>query len=254
MAKYKWQFYLKDNPLTKDNPNDCTAEVNVTDSMRNGDIAQEIIDEGSEIKYDTLVYIFGERDRIVFNCLKSGKSVINRYYQLFPRITGAFASNDAVFDAKVNKLMIDMILTSVARKELDLITVESLGPKRDTAYISLVTDTLTDKTDGSITPNDDIRVEGSRIKIAGNASEIGVFFVPIDGKDPVKVTRKLTQNDPSQLLARVPALADGQYTLRIVTQFSMGQQFLKEPRTLEYKTLLTVGSPDSGDDDRPVIE
>ena len=147
-----------------------------------------------------------------------------------------------------------MILTSFGRKELELVTVESLGPKQQVAYIGLVTDTLTDKTDGSITPSDDIRVTGSLIKVAGDDPEIGVYFVPEDGKAPIKVTRKLTQNDPSQLLVRVPALEDGKYTLRIVTQFSVSKYLLKETRTLEYEHLLTVGSSDGGEDDRPVIE
>ena len=254
MAKFKWQYYLKDNPLTKDDSNDCVAEVNIQDTLRNEDIAQQIIDEGSEIKKDTLIYVFNQRDRIVFDCLKSGQSVLNHFYQLLPRITGPFASKAAAFDAKIHKLAIDMILTSYGRKELELVTVESLGPKQQVAYISLVTDTLTDLTDGSITPNDDIRVTGSLIKVAGDDPEVGVYFVPEDGSTPVKVTRKLTQNDPSQLLVRVPALADGKYTLRIVTQFSVSKYLLKETRTLEYEHLLTVGSSGGGEDDRPVIE
>lgn len=255
MAKFKWQYFLKDNPLTKDDTNDCVAEVNVQDSMRNEDIAQQIIDEGSEIKKDTLIYIFNQRDRIAFDCVKSGRSVINRYYQLIPRITGAFPSKSAVFDAKINKLAVDMILTSFAHKELTLVTVESLGPKQQVAYIGLVTDTLTDLTNGSITPNDDIRVTGSLIKISGDNPEVGVYFVPEDGKDPIKITRKLTTNDPSQLLVRVPALEDGKYTLRIVTQYSQSNTTLKEPRTLEYSTALVVGEEGGGgEDDRPVIE
>ena len=63
--------------------------------------------------------------------------------------------------------------------------------------------------------------------------------------------RQLTQNDPSKLIARVPTLADGNYTLRIVTQFSTNKQLLKEPRTIEYKKFLTVGT---GGGDRPEIE
>ena len=44
MAKFKWQYFLKDNQLTKDDQNDCIAEVNIRDTMRNEDIAQQIID------------------------------------------------------------------------------------------------------------------------------------------------------------------------------------------------------------------
>ena len=255
MAKFKWQFFLRDNPLTKDDTKDCIAEVNIQDSVRNEDIAQLVIDEGSEIKKDTLIYVFNQRDRLVFDSLKSGKSVINHYYQLLPRILGVFASKSALFDTKLHKLVIEMILTSFGRKELESVTVESLGPKQQVAYIGLVADTLTDKTDGSITPNDDIRVTGNLIKVSGDNPEVGVYFVPEDGKDPIKITRKLTTNDPSQLLVRVPALEDGKYTLRIVTQYSQSNTTLKEPRTLEYSTALVVGEEGGGgEDDRPVIE
>ena len=88
--------------------------------------------------------------------------------------------------------------------------------------------------------------------MAGDAAGVGVFFVPEGGGAPVPVTRKLTTNDPKQLLVRVPALPDGKYTLRIVTQYSNSVQLLKEPRTLEYKKLLVVGN--AGGSDRPEIE
>ncbi len=58
---------------------------------------------------------------------------------------------------------------------------------------------------------------------------------------PYKVERRLTQNDPSRIIARVPAeLAPGAYTLRIITQYSNSAVLLKEPRTLEYDQPLGV--------------
>ena len=56
------------------------------------------------------------------------------------------------------------------------------------------------------------------------------------------MTRRLTQNDPCRIIARVPALTDGKYKLRIVPQFSKGVTLLKSPRTIEYKLPLTVGA------------
>jgi hypothetical protein len=43
-----------------------------------------------------------------------------------------------------------------------------------------------------------------------------------------------------RLIARVPELPAGQYTLRVVTRFSQGSVFLTEPRTVEYDRLLIV--------------
>ena len=53
-TKY-WKVWLTPNLLTKDIDNDYIAEVSTSkQTLRNEDIAQRIVDEGSEIKYDTL--------------------------------------------------------------------------------------------------------------------------------------------------------------------------------------------------------
>ena len=59
MANTKfWKVWLKPNLLTKDVDNDYIAEVSTSkQTLRNEDIAQRIVDEGSEIKYDTLLSI-----------------------------------------------------------------------------------------------------------------------------------------------------------------------------------------------------
>ena len=96
-------------------------------------------------------------------------------------------------------------------------------------------------------------ITGNLIKIAGDESVAGIFFVAEDGTTK-KISRRLTQNDPSKIIARVPALADGSYTLRIVTFYNSGSTLLKNVRTLEYKKKLIVGDAGDGEDDRPVIE
>ncbi|MDR2929021.1 MAG: DUF4469 domain-containing protein, partial [Cytophagaceae bacterium] len=101
-------------------------------------------------------------------------------------------------------------------------------------------DTATGATDGTVTVNDDIRIEGDKLKIAPDGEEgLGVFFVNADG-EAIPVTRRLTQNDPKTLIARVPALPSGQYTLRVVTRYTRGADLLNEPRIIEYDRLLVV--------------
>ncbi len=248
-----WEFSLRDNPLTKDNTEDCVAEVKSgPKTLRSEDVAKEIKRTGSEFKYETILSIVSQHNGIIAEYLLDGQSVMTDLCQFIPRILGAFPSAEAQFDPEVNRLTFDIILSKEMRERLKTVKTINLGAKQDVTHIGLVTDTLTDKTDGAITPSDDIRVEGTRIKVVGDAAGVGVYFVPEDGKNPVKVTRKLTQNDPKQLLVRVPALPDGKYTLRIVTQYSNSTQLLKEPRTIEYKKLLVVG--DAGGGDRPEIE
>ena len=61
-----WKVWLRLNLLTKDVDNDYTAEVStMKNTLRNEDIAQRIVDEGSEYKYDTLLSIINQHDRVI---------------------------------------------------------------------------------------------------------------------------------------------------------------------------------------------
>lgn len=248
---YYWEFYLRDNPLTKDNTNDCIAEVKSgPKTLNNEDIAKEIKRRGSELQYETILSVVSQHNGIIEESLKSGNSVMTDLCQFTPRILGTFPSAAAQFDSKVNRLGMDIVASKRLRDELKKVKTINLGAKPDVAGISLVTDTATGLIDGSITKNDDIQIDGSRIKVAGDESVVGVFFVSEDGSKTIKVARRLTQNDPSRIIARVPELADGNYILRIVTQFTQGSQLLKEARILEYKRLLTIGQK-GGEEERP---
>lgn len=248
---YYWEFYLRDNPLTKDDTNDCVAEVKTgPKTLHNEDIAKEIKRRGSETEYETILSIVSQHNGIIEENLKNGVSVQTDLCQFTPRILGAFPSSASQFNPAVNKLTLDITLSKRMREALKKVKTISLGAKPDVAGIDLVTDTATGLADGTITKNDDIRIEGLLIKIVGDEDVVGIFFISEDGSTTTKVSRRLTQNDPSCILARVPDLPDGNYTLRIVTQYARSSVLLKEARILEYKHQLTVGKKPS---DRPSI-
>ena len=93
MANYTkfWKVWLRLNLLTKDVDNDYTAEVStMKNSLRNGDIAQRIVDEGSEIKYDTLLSIINQHDRIIREAVADGYSVLTKTCQYTPRVAGTW--------------------------------------------------------------------------------------------------------------------------------------------------------------------
>ncbi len=241
-----WKVWLTPNLLTKDIDNDYIAEVSTSkQTLRNEDIAQRIVDEGSEIKYDTLLSIINQHDRIIREAVCDGYSVLTGVGQYSPRVTGSWIGKSANFDPSVNKLTLDMVLSKEMRDALSTVGVEVLGVKEGGgAAIGLVTDTLTEATNGTITPGEDILIEGAKIKIVGDPELCGVYFVPRDAPEETiyKVDRRLTQNNPSSIIVRVPAtITPGSYTLRIVTQYTnSGSTLLKEPRTIEYELPLLV--------------
>ena len=100
MANTKfWKVWLKPNLLTKDVDNDYIAEVSTSkQTLRNEDIAQRIVDEGSEIKYDTLLSIINQHDRIIREAVCDGYSVLTGVAQFSPRVTGNWLGKSANFD------------------------------------------------------------------------------------------------------------------------------------------------------------
>lgn len=72
-----WEFTLRDNPLTKDNTEDCIAEVKSgPKTLRNEDIAKEIKRLGSELKYETILSVNSQSNGIILEALLNGDSVI----------------------------------------------------------------------------------------------------------------------------------------------------------------------------------
>ncbi len=236
-----WKVWLRLNLLTNDVDNDYIAEVSTSNNTRrNEDIVQRIVDLGSEIKYDTLLSVLNQRDRIVREMLQQGSSVLTGTCQYTPRVMGTWLGSSAKFDPEIHKITLDIVPSGEMRDALTQVGVEVLGVKDSGAFIGLVTDTATGATDGRITLGDDIRIEGDKLKIAPEGeSGVGIFFVNETGA-AIPVTRRLTQNDPKTIIARVPALPAGKYKLRIVTKFSTSSTTLKEVRQIEYEKQLIV--------------
>jgi len=66
------------------------------------------------------------------------------------------------------------------------------------------------------------------------------FFIDSNGTS-IPVTHRLTQNDPSKVIACVPGLSAGSYTLRIVTKDATNRQkVLKNALVAEYTILFIV--------------
>jgi hypothetical protein len=239
--KFLWKVWLRLNLLTKDVDNDYTAEVStIGNTKRNEDIARTIIEEGSEIKYDTLLSVLNQRDRIERQMVQQGSSVQTGNVRLSPRVSGSWLGSSAKFDPNVHKKTLDATITAEMREALEEVGIEILGVKDSGAYIGLVTDTFTGLTDGTITANEDIMIEGDKLKIMPeNDTKVGIFFIDKDGKE-TPVTRRLTQNDPKKIIARVPALPTGDYILRVVTRFSSSSSLVNEPRAIEYTKMLIV--------------
>ena len=238
----KWKIWLRPSMTDDNSDNEYTASVNQSGKkvIRTRDIAKIIKDAGSELEQETLLKILEQSDKIVCQQVQQGFSVLTGFCQLTPKIKGIFAPR-AKFDTDIHKVSVDIVSSAELRAMLKEVEVSILGVKDSGTFIGLVTDTVTGATDGTVTAGDDILIEGDKIKIDPlGAHGLGVFFVNVDG-EATPVTRRLTQNDPQRIIARIPAdLPSGQYTLRVLTKYTTASILLMEPRVIEYDKLLVV--------------
>ena len=238
--KFLWKVWLRINLLIAGNKYSAAVSTVSRKALRNSDLARLLIAERSEIKYETLLYILDQIDRIIREQVQLGNSVLTGTAQFTPRITGVWDSPNAKFNPAIHKIGLHIIPSAEMRAAFKDISVEVLGVKDGGAFIGLITDTTTGLADGTMTSGDDIMIEGEKIRVLpeGDAG-LGVFFVNSEGEE-IPVTRRLTQNDPKKILARVPELPAGQYTLRVITRYTSGTVLLKEPRIIDYDRPLVV--------------
>ena len=201
--------------------------------LRGGaNISSEAIRHGSEIMLKEMAYLLCDGFAINFG-----------YFSISLKVQGVFNSPTDTYDPTRHTLLFQITPGILMRNELQYIRVRNMGVKRNAVYIALVTDTFTGLTDGTVTPGEDIIIQGTRVRIApddGSDPIVGIFIISADGS-VTPVTRRLTQNDPSRVIARVPDIAPGSYTLRIVTKASQGNKaLLKNALTAEYDRPLIV--------------
>ena len=243
IKKFFWKIWIIVNHLTISDGSDGIAEVStVNETARNEDISRRIVKERSELRYDTLLSILCQRDAVVREIVQEGRSVMDENVRISPRVKGRWQGQKPAPDYATHIATVDIVPTKLFRNTLKSVGFEVLGPKMGIAIISFVADTFTGLGDGSITPNEDIRITGEKIRVVDNGSSdpnVGIFFVGSDGVRH-QVTRRLTENNPKSVIARVPALTAGEYTLELVTYFSSTSVALKNIRTLVYYLPLVV--------------
>lgn len=232
MAKeHQWDVYLRPNVLTKDDESDCIADVLTRlQTRRNEDIAARIVSKGSELRKETIISVLNRRDEEVRDILLEGCSFMDGLVQISPRVSGVWASAGSPFDPAAHKRTVDLVPTSSFREALESVGVRVLGTKASGAEITLITDTVSGRTDGTLTIGDDIIIDGSKIKIDEADEAQGVFIVDASGAEH-KVTRRLSVNRPGQLIARVPAdVPEGACSVVVRTKYTSGNRPLSDIR------------------------
>ncbi|MHB9292621.1 hypothetical protein Holit_01722 [Hollandina sp. SP2] len=240
------EYTLEDNELTE-KPGDFRAQVINVISHTQNDIVDRVLKIGAGLTRSDVLSVLEAEKQVIGDIIAEGGAVNTELFNAFPSISGVFDTPDEAFDHAKHKIKINLHPGVVLRS-----AVSQVKPKRVAAVvtgtvITSVTDLKTSSVNGTLTPGRDAKLAGAKLKIAGDKPDVGLYFVPADGGAGIKVdSSDLVVNNPSEVIAVIPALSAGTYRIRIVTQFSSGKH-LKTPRTFTFDKDLTVAeSPPQG--------
>ena len=241
LRRHKIRAELYDNVLTED-PNDFAARViadkplNTRDvcnyaAQRGGaDVSAKAMNHAVDLFLDELVYLA---------C--NGFTVSTGVFSVRPKIKGVFNKATEQFNPEKHKILFDFSQGLKFRKELANVSVEVTGVSKVTFFVDEAVDIESESVNDLLTPNRNLRISGSKIKIDGESEANGVYFVNQETNERVKVSSKIPVNKPSELMVVIPALPAGAYKLEIVTQFSgASKNPLKEPRSTLFDKVLNV--------------
>ena len=126
------------------------------------------------------------------------------------------------------------------RAEIPNIEIEILGVADASSVILQVKDVKSGTVNDLLTPGRNLKISGNKIKVAGDNTANGIYFVNADTNDRIQVEESdVVVNNPYELIVIIPAISAGAYKLEVVTQYAGGNT-LKEPRTAEFDKILTV--------------
>ena len=241
LRRHKIRAELYDNVLTED-PNDFAARVvadkpltskdvcNYAAQRGGADISAKAMEHAVDLYLGEMVYL-----------LCNGFTVNTGVFNVRPTIRGVFNKATEQFNPEKHRISFDFGQGLKLRRELANVSVEITGVSKASFFIDEVTDIESESVSDLLTPKHNLRISGSKIKIAGENAANGVYFVNQETNQRVKVSSKIPVNKPSELMVVIPALAAGSYKLEIATQFSgNSNKLLKKPRSTLFDKVLNV--------------
>jgi hypothetical protein len=235
------EYTLEDNELTE-KPGDFRAQVVNVASLTQTALIDRILKIGAGLTRSDVVSVLEAEKQVVTDVIAEGGAVNTELFHAFPSISGVFDSPDEAFDHSKHKVHIKLQPASALRSAVAQVKTKRIAAVVTGTVITSATDLTTGAVNSALTPGRDIKVSGSKLKIAGSEADVGLYFVPEGGGVAAKVDPSdLVVSNPSEIIAVIPPLTPGVDRARIITQYS-ASKLLKNARACTFEKDLTVAA------------
>ena len=180
-------------------------------------------------------------NREVAHQLCDGFAVSTGYYSIHPSVGGTFDSKLEGVSPDKHPITFSFRVLEPLRKLVDDIEVFVDGLAESGAFINEFLDVTSDLINQKATVGGQFILTGNKIKIAGDAQDVGLYFTTPGAPDAAIKAGKLALNDPNRLVGIIPELLpDKPWALEVRTQYTNGSTILKEVRTIASEFTVTV--------------
>lgn len=244
--KYTFNTQLTDNTVTKDDKNDKILTLVSSGSADKQRIISEIVALNSGLERETIEAVINLEQRVVKKMILTGYHVNMGLYQAVAQCTGVVENK--TWNPEKNSIYASFTQGTDMREAIRQTSINIIGEKGNAMYVAGTLDTSTRATNTSATAGRNFTVSGSMLRVVGDDPTVGITLT--DSKGVVtQIPKDLWgTNDPSKLMFIIPAsLTNGQYTLKITTQFGGNSKtLLKVPKSVEQTIYIGEAPSDGG--------
>lgn len=231
------KYHLTENLLTNHSA-EYVAQVQTAGSYNKEALIEEMLKRGTLLTRTDILAVLNGLEEVVCDIVSSGGTINSPLFNTSFSISGVFDGPIDNFDGNRHKLNVNISKGTKLRATESKVSFEKTTVMLPQPQILEVKDSVSKSINTRLTAGGVVEVFGNNIKVGGDHADCGLWFVPATG-EPTKATT-LVQNKPGSIIAVIPQLPTGSYTLKIITQQSGGGILLKTPRICLFGKTLTV--------------
>jgi len=231
------KYSLVENLLTE-RPDDYSAQTHSIASLDKEAIISRMLQRGTSLTRTDILAVLNSFEETVVDLHLQGYTITHPLLNTSFSISGVFESPMDSFDGNRHKLNINLTKGVLLREAEKNVKFEKTNSPAPQPQIQEVKDSVSGKVNEKLTAGGVVELRGYNLKIEGNDPSCGLWFVAENGQETKSGV--LIDNRPSKIIAIIPELTDGNYQVKVATQFSGGGKFLLVPKVFVYPKNLLV--------------
>ena len=231
------KYYNVENQLTE-RPGDCTALTLNLGSLDKSAFIDRMLKRGTSVTSTDALAVMNAIEETAVDLILQGYTLNLPLMNTSFSISGVFDGPLDTFDGNRHKLNINLTKGVLLRDAEKNVKLEKTSVPAPMPQIQEVRDSVSRSVNEKLTARGVIELRGYNLKIDGDESSCGLWFVAENGTETK--AEVIIENKPSKIIAMIPDLAAGKYQVKVATQFSGGGKFLLAPKVFVYQKNLTV--------------